>query len=97
LSGLAEELIREGARHAVNLDGGGSTVLVEAGKVISRPTCLDLPIACERAVASIMCIRKAQPKTDGKEKVHSDVGVLPVSTEVGLGMKEEVKQVGLFA
>jgi hypothetical protein len=94
LSGLAEELIKEGARHAVNLDGGGSTVLVEAGKVISRPSCLDLPIFCERAVASIMCIRKAPPKTDGKEKVH--VSVLPVSTEVGLGMKEEVKQVGLF-
>lgn len=39
-----------------NLDGGGSSVSVENGKVISRPTCGDDSFICEREVSSIACI-----------------------------------------
>lgn len=55
---FAEALIDAGALHAVNLDGGGSSVSVLNGKVISRPTCVDTPVpVCERAVTSITCIK----------------------------------------
>lgn len=47
-----------GVREAVNLDGGGSSVSVYEGKVISRPTCIDTPEpVCERAVTSITCMQ----------------------------------------
>ena len=42
--------------HAQNLDGGGSSVSVYNGEVISRPTCMDTPFVCERAVTSITCV-----------------------------------------
>ena len=56
---FAEVLIDAGgAQHAINLDGGGSSVSVQGGKVISRPTCVDTPEpVCERAVTSITCIK----------------------------------------
>lgn len=60
LTDLANLLIRHGrVRHAINMDGGGSSVLVQQhGKVLSHPTCLDVPIPCERAVSSVLCLKK---------------------------------------
>lgn len=53
---MADVLLAMGVYQAVNLDGGGSSVSVFRGKVISKPTCLDIPVTCERAVTSITCI-----------------------------------------
>jgi exopolysaccharide biosynthesis protein len=56
---FAEILITAvGVKHAINIDGGGSSDAVLNGKVWSRPTCDDtyLPV-CERPVTSITCIR----------------------------------------
>lgn len=53
---MAEIVIGMGMSQAVNLDGGGSSVSVYEGEVISRPTCVDTPIICERAVTTITCI-----------------------------------------
>lgn len=39
-----------------NLDGGGSSVSVYNGKVISKPTCYDIHFICERSVSSIACM-----------------------------------------
>jgi hypothetical protein len=50
-------MIQAGARYAVNMDGGGSTVLVHHHQVVSHPTCFDIPIQCERKVATAFCIR----------------------------------------
>jgi exopolysaccharide biosynthesis protein len=60
LNELAEVMIQFGVLHAINVDGGGSTVAVYQGRVISVPTCADTPVVCERAVTSIACVR--QPK-----------------------------------
>jgi hypothetical protein len=46
LAELAELLVTLGARHAINLDGGGSTSLVSGGRLVNHPReehCLDLP------------------------------------------------------
>lgn len=42
---------------AVNLDGGGSSVTVYEGQVISTPTCVDTATVCERAVTTILCVK----------------------------------------
>jgi exopolysaccharide biosynthesis protein len=42
---------------AVNLDGGGSSVTVYEGEVISTPTCVDTATVCERAVTTILCVK----------------------------------------
>ena len=56
---FAEVLIGElGAVQAVNLDGGGSSVMVRGGEWVSRPTCNDTPALCERDVTTIACLRK---------------------------------------
>ena len=57
---FAEVLAGEevGATQAVNLDGGGSSVMVgPGGKWVSRPTCNDTPALCERDVTTIACMR----------------------------------------
>uniref|UniRef100_A0A7S1G9B6 Phosphodiester glycosidase domain-containing protein n=1 Tax=Bicosoecida sp. CB-2014 TaxID=1486930 RepID=A0A7S1G9B6_9STRA len=46
-----------GARYAINLDGGGSSVFVRRNKIVDSPTCNDVPKECERAVASIVCVK----------------------------------------
>lgn len=47
-----------GVQHAVNIDGGGSSVAVVNGKIASKPTCVDTPSPiCERAMPTIMCAR----------------------------------------
>jgi N-acetylglucosamine-1-phosphodiester alpha-N-acetylglucosaminidase len=55
---MTEILINLKVDSAVNIDGGGSSVSVKNGKVISAPTCNDTPEICERAVASITCVRR---------------------------------------
>jgi exopolysaccharide biosynthesis protein len=54
---VAELWLSVGAWSVVNIDGGGSSVSVEEGKIISQPTCNDTPEICERAVANIACVR----------------------------------------
>lgn len=45
------------ATQVINLDGGGSSVSVFRGRVISRPTCVDTSKICQRDVTSITCVR----------------------------------------
>jgi N-acetylglucosamine-1-phosphodiester alpha-N-acetylglucosaminidase len=54
----AELMVNLGVVSAINIDGGGSSVSVKNGKVISAPTCKDTPEICERAVANIACVRR---------------------------------------
>lgn len=69
---LAEILILQNVSYAMNLDGGGSSVLArrEQGQqqytIVSRPTCLDVPmVVCERAVSTTICLR--DPKAEQKD------------------------------
>ena len=43
---------------AINLDGGGSSATVVNGTVVDRPTCTDIDVECERAVATILCVKQ---------------------------------------
>lgn len=45
-----------GVHTAINLDGGGSSVSVLHGAVISKPTCTDTRVICERNVSTITCV-----------------------------------------
>lgn len=54
---MGELLEGLGVESAVNIDGGGSSVSVLNGQIIDQPTCKDTPEICERAVASITCVR----------------------------------------
>ena len=53
---FAELLVGLGVTSAVNIDGGGSSVSVYKGEVVSVPTCDDTPTVCEREVQSIACV-----------------------------------------
>ena len=54
---MAELLVKRGAFHAINLDGGGSSSVVENGRVIDHPTDLDhWLLNDERAVTTIVCV-----------------------------------------
>lgn len=55
---MAELLVGLGVHSAVNIDGGGSSVSVYDGEVVSLPTCSDTSTICEREVQSITCVRK---------------------------------------
>jgi Phosphodiester glycosidase len=62
LKELSEILISRGALFAVNMDGGGSSVMVgqtqdNTIKVLSRPTCWDVDVQCERPVATVVCMK----------------------------------------
>lgn len=57
---MAELLVDIGIESAVNLDGGGSSVSVHDGEVVSAPTCADTSVICEREVQSIACVRRSQ-------------------------------------
>lgn len=57
LDELADWMIEFQARYAINLDGGGSSVLVQNGTYVSHPTCWDVPLECERAIATVLCIK----------------------------------------
>eukprot|EP00731_Ephydatia_muelleri_P032195 Em0023g702a len=54
---FSEVIIALGWWHAANLNGGGSSVSVYKGTVVSQPTCEDVPLICERAVTSITCMQ----------------------------------------
>jgi N-acetylglucosamine-1-phosphodiester alpha-N-acetylglucosaminidase len=56
---LSDLLLSLNIISAINLDGGGSSVSVYRGKVIDRPTCEDTAQKCERADASIACVKKS--------------------------------------
>jgi N-acetylglucosamine-1-phosphodiester alpha-N-acetylglucosaminidase len=56
---LADLLTSLGVDSAINLDGGGSSVSVYNGEVIDKPTCNDSPDVCERADASITCVKRS--------------------------------------
>lgn len=54
---MAELLLRHGAYHAINLDGGGSSSFVVNGTVVNHPTDWDLwAVKKERAVTVIACV-----------------------------------------
>jgi exopolysaccharide biosynthesis protein len=55
----AELLVSLGVDTAINIDGGGSSVSVHQGTVVSVPTCKDTPEVCERADASITCVKSS--------------------------------------
>lgn len=59
---LASLFQRLGAYYAINMDGGGSTVMVENGVVISRPRDTFFRIV-ERPVASVICLKPIQSPT----------------------------------
>jgi len=46
-----------GVLHAINLDGGGSSVAFYNGRIISYPTCTDTDKMCERTVTTITCVK----------------------------------------
>lgn len=59
LGEFADALAGMGFLHVINLDGGGSSTSAYRGQVISKPTCMDTPLICERAVSTIACISAA--------------------------------------
>ncbi len=58
LGELALFLVKQGARDAMNLDGGGSTTLVVGGGLVNRPC-----DGCERRVSNALLAFKADPST----------------------------------
>lgn len=56
LAELAELIVGLGALHAINLDGGGSSVTVVDGKVVDHPRGLNIDLKVERPVTSVVCI-----------------------------------------
>lgn len=61
LKEMSEILISRGVQFAVNMDGGGSSVMVGRDqhddiKILSRPTCWDVDVQCERPVATVFCM-----------------------------------------
>lgn len=55
---MAELMVDIGIESAVNIDGGGSSTVTYNGNVIDEPTCVDTSEICERAVASITCVKR---------------------------------------
>ncbi len=55
---LEDILMDLGVLSAVNLDGGGSSETVVNGTVVSRPTCDDMWLICERQVTTITCLMR---------------------------------------
>ena len=61
LKEIANIAINLGIIYSINLDGGGSTTMVDIHnggvKLINHPTCLDvIPIKCERRVSTGLCV-----------------------------------------
>jgi hypothetical protein len=68
LAELAELMAGLGARHAINLDGGGSTALIHHGHLLNRPyEAQDRPSINSRAVATAAIFHTAptQPALNG--------------------------------
>ena len=90
LSQLADRLLERSNEkhgldivHAINLDGGSSSTLVEhvrnrhreeedVFRVVNNPTCLDIvPYKCERPVATVLCFSdESIMKTVPKAKIY---------------------------
>ena len=70
---LAQLLVHDvGAKYAINMDGGGSSTMVRGMKnVVNRPTCLDIPIKCQRPVATVICV--SSRITTGTLEAHKEV------------------------
>lgn len=62
---FAKVIASYGVHTAINLDGGGSSVSVLNGTVISKPTCTDTKIICERQVSTITCVHNFPINADG--------------------------------
>ena len=57
---VAAEMIKLGAFHAINLDGGGSSALFHDGDIQNFPTSFDVaPIRKERKVSTVLCLKGA--------------------------------------
>jgi exopolysaccharide biosynthesis protein len=57
---LASVLVALGARHAINLDGGGSTTLVHRGHLLNRPySTQDQPAPQSRRVVTALAFEPA--------------------------------------
>lgn len=56
LTEFSQLMVRLGALHAINLDGGGSSVTVVDGKVVDHPRGLNIDLKIERPVTSVVCI-----------------------------------------
>jgi N-acetylglucosamine-1-phosphodiester alpha-N-acetylglucosaminidase len=67
LDELANLLTSHGAEYAINLDGGGSSTLVQDGQVVNVPTCMDISIPCQRPVATIVCVVHEVTETQTSE------------------------------
>jgi hypothetical protein len=57
---FAELAVELGFESLINIDGGGSSVSIHNGEVISRPTCDDTGRVCERRDANIACVKKSK-------------------------------------
>jgi hypothetical protein len=55
---FSELAVNLGFDTLINIDGGGSSVSIQDGEVISRPTCDDTGRVCERKDANIACVRR---------------------------------------
>jgi exopolysaccharide biosynthesis protein len=59
---LADVLLKLGAEHAINLDGGGSTTLVHRGHLLNRPySTQDQPAPASRPIVTALAF---EPSTD---------------------------------
>eukprot|EP00948_MAST-09A_sp_MAST-9A-sp1_P002830 g2830.t1 len=59
LGTMGELLVSLNLKHAINLDGGGSSSCVLNGKLVNDATCLDVAFPkCERSVTTIICVGK---------------------------------------
>jgi len=61
---LATLFQSHGVHHAINLDGGSSTTLLQDFQVLNVPTCHDVPWKCERPVATIVCLQQQHRDSD---------------------------------
>ena len=74
---LGQRLIdKVGLVHAINLDGGSSSVLVQNDhgtiRIVNHPTCLDyVALKCERPVATVFCLGTAR----NEDKGHDDQAI----------------------
>jgi uncharacterized protein YigE (DUF2233 family) len=81
---LADILVAHNVTYAMNLDGGGSSVLTRRGRqqqqpytIVSRPTCLDVPLlVCERAVSTVICLRHTTNTKHSKDNDDDDDSAL---------------------
>lgn len=69
---LASLFQAHGVHHAINLDGGGSTTLVQDSQVLNVPTCRDVPWKCERPVSTIVCLQRKDVNNKESESLDNE-------------------------